>query len=144
MERRSPIADPFAILFVPTEEHREALLHRGPCGARPPMAQINSLLVGDKWVPIWVEVTYEYRPGFALVLAWEDKSVLEGLERLHHHATEFSLAEKCRWKWNLKAPSDWMVPDQVFEVVQVARLAEEMGLGTVVCLDAEGKEISDG
>jgi len=143
------MADPSAVLLVPTEKHRGALLQEGPCGARPPVVVWWTCTDHPLWRydPSWSYAERTPSGIFlkrALVLAWEDKSVLEGLERLHHHATEFSLAEKCRWKWNLKAPSDWMVPDQVFEVVQVARLAEEMGLGTVVCLDAEGKEISDG
>jgi len=142
------MADPSAVLLVPTEEHRWALLQEGPCGARPPVVVWWTFTNSHLWL---YDSTWSYAERapsgaflkHALVLAWEDESVLEGLERLHHHATEFTTATHCRWKWDLRTPSDWIRTNQVFEVVQVARLAEEMGLGTVVCLDEDGKEIPD-
>jgi len=126
------MSDPVAILLVPKPEYAEALLRCGPCGTRPPIARINSLLVDTEWVPIWVATRDNIPDGsglFSLVLAWKGENVPEGWDRL------IRIARK------IGSPLFNLFPAGT---LACARAYERAGFGTIVLLDADGRVISDG
>lgn len=76
-----------AVLLVPTEAHRGALIGDGPCGSRAPVA-LQSAIEPYPWMPTsrsrprpTTKWTNWYTHG-ALVLAWDGKPVPDGLARL--------------------------------------------------------------
>ena len=117
-----------AILLVPAEGDPHGLLKLGPCGARPPMAYQES------GTGIWRPYRGPLGEGHpenndALVLACDGEPVPEGLDRANRVWVG-------RWCGYLL---DWSV-DDVREYG--AALVIHLGGGTLVLLDAEGKEIS--
>ena len=117
-----------AILLVPAEGDPNGLLKEGPCGARPPFAV--------RWMSRSISLIPEWRAGpsgglrgsnpRALVLAWDGKTVREGCYRaadaLDHAPSAVPGAIEC-------ALEDGLILHSIAE------------LGTIVLLDADGKEI---
>lgn len=157
----------FRVLIIPAEG--VPLLAIGPCGAKPPMAWLTSPDVheaaedyatdtgccrwcGESWpcadagkveTPArWHSVTY---PGItgdilgeALVLAWEspDEFVHEGMDRAYRTAEAVCpkvLAEFIHD--GEEDTADW-------SAVQWGRFYEQLGLGTVVLLGADRREVT--
>jgi len=149
-----------AVLLVPTDDDPHGLLAQGPCGARPPNAErivhakgeVNSREGGtytgctgckELW-PCSKSGTTQWVKGNdlwlndrdALVLAWEGKPVVEGLTRATMALAEFvSNDEKMILVWHGATMDDVMH-------MRSACLAE--GLGTLVLLDVDGREVEGG
>lgn len=78
-----------AVLLVPTEAHREALIGDGPCGSRAPVAWYDEIAL-RRWIPGHLPSAFASeaalrgwtRPTEALVLAWDGEPVADGLARL--------------------------------------------------------------
>lgn len=124
-----------AILLIPTEGDPHGLLAEGPCGARPPRA-ISGHLCGYEEHRAWKSPEdYEYHSDCymcsgkaALVLAWGGNPVREGCYRVAH--------------------ANDVTPSAVPSVIKCALEGDPIlrsiaELGTIVLLDAEGKEIAD-
>ena len=111
-----------AILLVPAEGDPHGLLAEGPCGARPPMAWLRGRRDG-----IWRPAPWfpdEREPLWALVLAWDGQPVAEGMDRAtridpHYRGVAWASAR------NLGAEM------------------ERLDYGTLVLLDADGREVSN-
>jgi hypothetical protein len=128
-----------AILLIPTELYREALIGDGPCGSRAPQL----VLFGGKWrdhLPRGVCVLWDDPdstvplPVYALVLAWDGKPVADGLGRSLRaggaHETAAAIAAL-----NLAT---------IEGIIAWARALEDWGLGRIVLIDAAGKEEQEG
>jgi hypothetical protein len=120
-----------AVLLVPTDGDPHGLLEEGPCEARPPA--------------VWQDPRnthghhHEWHAGLmhsargdrrALVLAWENKLVSEGINRFCLRA--------------LDRPDDYNVHVWVTDLLcgdDDARV-DTYGLGTIVLLDADGNEVA--
>lgn len=124
-----------AILLIPTEGDPHGLLREGVCGARPPLA-ISGHLCGYEEHRNWKSPEdYEYHSDCymcsskaALVLAWDGKPVREGCYRA--------------------ADAIGYAPSAVPGAIECALDGDQMirsisELGTIVLLDADGKEITD-
>ena len=118
------------ILLIPEEGDPRGLLKLGPCDARPPMAFVwdgRYLRLPEddgRWqacCPSWP------KPGDALVLAWDGDAVVEGLDR----ASRTFYGGRSPWCGN------------GFNVILVHRAMWE-SLGTLVLIDAEGREVASG
>lgn len=151
-----------AVLLIPEEGDPHKLLKKGPCGARPPMAvrrtyprivhesnewgdsTYNGELCracGQPWpceTPGKVESEghVRWKPGNrhttvpdALVLAWDGEPVAEGLDRL---------SRAIRGHGWLMQREDFALAILPHRALSVAR-----DTGTLVLLDAEGREVSD-
>lgn len=111
-----------AVLLVPHPGDELGLLAEGPCGARPPVARKKP--GHSDWLP-----GHAVKPGWspgprgtltALVLAWDGKPVAEGLDRAGH----------------------WFPGISLGNVVADGQLCARQGLGTLILLDADGREIT--
>ena len=128
-----------AILIIPAEGDPHGLLKGGPCGSRPPMARAEvdgptGTRVG-RWVPYHGLLDLSMHPDSrALVLAWEGKPVAAGLFRLWYAADDIGGAELCSVLYHYD-------DDPRGLLVQVAQWGD---LGTIVLLDADGREVADG
>ena len=91
------------------------------CGARPPRAH----LWRDRWCG-GVGVVNEQR---ALVLAWEGRPVLEGLERAWRIGQSVP-------RFNLINPWYWSSSERLDSLGDGFQL-----LGTIILLDADGREV---
>jgi len=126
-----------AVLLIPEEGDPHGLLHEGPCGARPPRAWCCDWETddeGETWTtePRWLPArSFTSAARHALVLACDGKPVEVGC---------FYAAQGSRF----------LSPTRVRNIVQNAlhggyhwrrRNLEERG--TLVLLDAEGREVSD-
>jgi len=117
------------VLLIPEAGNPHGLLQEGPCGARPPMAspyEGKFEAHTSDWAPCWPGET-------ALVLAWDGEPVAEGLDRLGR-------AENVTREWVSKVVGfalGWWPDD-------VDALTDPDLPGTLVLLDAEGREVSDG
>jgi hypothetical protein len=78
----SPLSPIRAVLFVPSEAHREALLADGVCGARVPSAYWHRGGIEAIPEPGWRANPAHLPPGNALVLAFDGRVVREGRDRL--------------------------------------------------------------
>lgn len=108
-----------SILLIPTDE---ALLAERPCGARAPMAWKN---LDGVWLPGGYG-TITNQP-VALVLAWANEPVVEGMDRAVRSLGYSS-------KWN---------PDTVSALVRLLRRTVNFGsAGTLILLNHEGNEVS--
>lgn len=106
------------VLLVPEEGDPHELLREGPCGARPPMAYRFRK----------EDTTWRPDPGRwgqrALVLAWDGEPVVEGLDR-------FRRATGAMWPESYISERWW------------DRLSAGMaGWGTIILLDADGREVT--
>ncbi len=121
-----------AILLVPEKNDPHGLLKEGPCGARPPMAArwLDSegrrewFHCGSADVP-HSPLCRMYDPGEALVLALDGEPVREGCYRA--------------------ADASGYAPSAVPGAIECALDGDQMirsiaKLGTIVLLDADGKE----
>jgi hypothetical protein len=106
-----------AVLLVPSQDHREALIGDGPCGSRAPVAWFTAT---HRW-RAGVADRYAGTEGQALVLAWDGKPVADGLARL---ARFFPIVSRAS-----------IFPETMASVIALARRAEAP-LGRVVLLDA--------
>lgn len=134
-----------AVLLIPEEGDPRGLLEGGPCGAQPPIAQEYADGLRSWWqsgdddrhAEHWRSRTtprsWAYRTGRrALVLAWDGGPVAEGLDRLGR-------AENVTREWVSKVVGfalGWWPDD-------VDALTDPDLPGTLVFLDAEGREVSD-
>ncbi|NDC89396.1 MAG: hypothetical protein EB075_11450 [Bacteroidetes bacterium] len=114
----------YAVLLVPAEGDPHGLLREGMCGARPPLAWMN----GPRWVFGWASERAHVR---ALVLAWGGKPVPEGIQRSVH------AAKSRAWVEHLVGCALGRLTDDV-DVLSDPDLP-----GTLILLDAEGREVSD-
>jgi len=114
-----------AVLLVPEEGDPYGLLREGPCGARPPIAVDFGSPVG------WLGGIH--KPGGflrvlrrALVLAWDGEVVPEGMDRMVRALGWPAFAQcgspEIMW-WTWRPFIDH--------------------LGTIVLLDADGREVTD-
>ena len=121
------------ILLVPAEGDPHGLLAEGPCGARPPMA-ISGHLCGYEehrnWKP---PEDYEYHSDCymcsskaALVLAWDGAVVIEAQPYIERAGIDYALL----------APF-------VTYALKGMDIGQGLWPGTLVLLDAEGREVSD-
>ncbi len=119
-----------AVLLVPAEGDPHGLLREGPCEARPPRAEgfLRCKRHGGGWVRANLDTDRgvakcercRYAP--ALVLAWEDEVVVEGCFRLD--------------------PDGWLGLTLNLRMVLTGRSTMQCNRGTLVLLDAEGREVS--
>lgn len=136
-----------AVLLVPHEGDPHGLLKEGPFGARPPMV----VRVRGRWINPWVRPSDADRTILtewaideialptALVLAWDGKPV------------------PVLWDWSydgvrvmfncvvrvLEAALGWSAYEDDFDSDDVGVLTDHRLPGTLVLLDAEGREVSD-
>ena len=122
-----------SVLFVP--EEGSDLLAEGLCGARPP-ALSEWARVSDTDLQPLPETCWSKGPPYglwmatgrrALVLAWEGEVAVDGCDRL---ARMLRFAH--RYSWSSISVAKW-----------VAEKAQEKGLGTLISLDADRREIED-
>jgi hypothetical protein len=129
-----------ALLLVPDPGFPEGLLREGPCGAKPPVLARAEGLALKEWVDTgWGPDFTDLGPGFrnlqrALVLVWEGEPVPEGMHRLADCLT--SLLEK-----NPNMTPFTFLTQGMSGPMVLGKCAEQAGLGTLVLLDEEGKEI---
>jgi hypothetical protein len=118
-----------AVLLVPAKDDSHGLLREGPCGARPPVMYRHES-------GIWEEPILFSGQCFAigLVLAWDGKPVLEGLDRL------------VRVGKDRQIPAPYSAPVTVEWVKCMALAWGGVGSewGRAVFLDADGQEVSCG
>jgi hypothetical protein len=109
-----------AILLIPGPGH-EALLADGPCGARPPTVWEHR--------GTWGRVRLRGKPKrLALVLAWEGDAVPEGMDR----------ANRARGR----SPETTNHYPVIFGSARaLGTNCEASGIGTIVLLDSEGREV---
>jgi len=125
--------DVAAVLLVPGEGDPHGLLAEGPCGAAPPHAFRSYVKEDGGWE--WIPGPTAFLPEEgALVLAWDGKVVPLGMDRLCRVGTACVPPENRKF-W-LSLSYTWK------QALNYARLAETMGLGTIVLLDAEGREVT--
>jgi len=114
-----------AVLLIPEDGDPHNLLKEGPCGARPPMAspyEGKFEAHTSDWAPCWPGET-------ALVLAWDGEPVAEGLDRLSRAIRGHG------WLMQME--------DSAPAKVATWALSVARGTGTLVLLDADGREVSD-
>jgi len=130
-----------AVLLVPTDGDPLGLLAEGPCGARPPIASIWRSSQGNTWIAggwqRYSEAALKQlrvsprEPDFALVLAWDRKPVAAGLDRLERAAwAALGHAEPTMLGWS-DATLPWLREN-----------LPPRGVGALVLLDAEGREVT--
>lgn len=134
-----------AVLLMPPAGDPHELLQEGPCGARPPKAwrcdERYHRLKTDHGR--WFSMSEAHLPalesgGDALVLAWGGCGpVAEGMDRAAR-CWEAVTEESGR---GLEAYGLWWC--RLVDAVNLAHECQYHGLGTVVLLDAEGREVSD-
>ncbi len=133
-----------AILLVPAEGDPHGLLSEGPCGARPPLAYWYK----RAWAPCTARAAHSHDKRRALVLAWDGKPVREGCDRADWLDVWKSAQDDYGIYANAYPDRDtWATvyalmdhPDDTHVTVDdLRRLCAE--LGTIVLLDADGKEI---
>jgi hypothetical protein len=112
-----------AVLLAPKEG--SDLLAEGPCGAKPPMAHFYQ----EAWKP----GLHPWSIPHALVLAWEGEVVTEGMDRLY----------RCLGA-NPEARTVWPSPHTILQAYNAYRGSQPHPWGgTLICIDAEGKEVTD-
>lgn len=128
-----------AILLKPPEGDPHGLLKEGPCGVRPPMAYWYK----GAWAPCTARAAHSHDKRRALVLAWDGKPVREGCDRA-------DWADICSLQLHSPDRDTWATvyalmdhpEDTHVTVDDLRRLCSE--LGTIILLDAEGREVGDG
>ena len=128
------------LLMVPSKDLR-GLLDEGPCGFRPP----TSFKDGD-WHPNDTDPPYNADTygveAFALVLAWNGKPVWQGAVWTEGVLTALNCDETPAWRLLVKRVADVLHPGPTR--LSMKRLRWLIGdFGTLVLLDAEGREVSD-
>ena len=106
-----------AVLLVPEPNDPHGLLAEGPCGARPPIAYIPNR--GWKWRE--GPCPEEFPTGRALVLRWGGEPVPEGMDRAARRHPKYTGAA-----WASSRA--------------LGREMKRLGYGTLILLDAEGRE----
>ena len=112
------------ILLIPTEGDPHGLLAEGPCGARPPMAWLRGRRDG-----IWRPAPWfpdEREPLWALVLAWDGEPGDEVQPYIERAGIDYALL----------APF-------VTYALKGMDIGQGPWPGTLVLLDAEGREVKD-
>ncbi len=143
-----------AILLIPTEGDPHGLLREGPCGARPPVVQrvehrhqstedVRGCIECDgAWpcafagelagAPYWSHHGSGW-PTRALVLAWDGEPVAEGCLRVGWRDSIFTF-------WRSVSES---IEGGATALAWLRQRCIDHDLGTLVLLDAEGREIKD-
>ena len=125
-----------SVLLVPKDER---LLMPGPCWSQPPIAWRHT--GGPRWFPShaeamewWLEhMDTNVRPDLlALALKWEGQPVPIGIDRAHRLLNEQPI-ETGHHVLELGAFDD--------SAEGLAYTLDEFGLGRIVLLDAEGREL---
>ena len=135
-----------AVLLIPAEGDPRGLLEKGPCGARPPIACWD----GERWKS-WTDNGWWWPvvPGRrALVLAWGGEPVWQG-------AVWTEVAAQDDWpvatSWRLLVKTlrvcvfnstPWLRGGPTQRSMKMPR-GIVGDLGTLVLLDAEGREVND-
>jgi len=122
-----------AVLLVPEEGDLHGLLREGPCGARPPMVWEYQMGQERRWImPRYADEWEAYATGRrALVLARDGEVVTEGVDAA------------------LRAHSRCCIPGEADSDIRrvlkgLPAKAWLLRLGTIVLLDADGREVTDG
>lgn len=116
-----------AILLVPHPSHRDALLSGGPCGSRVPRVR---LLGGECSPPVWTDGPSDGRrwpviDGPALVLAWEGRPAVEGVDRAIRVLNDVD--EEC----GIRVVEGYSLP----WTRTIAERCQNAGLGRIVTLE---------
>ena len=122
-----------AVLLVPEPGDPHGLLKEGPCGARPPTVEVHESRCEcptHRWAGSFrrcsvCHIASGQRIGRALVLAWDGKPVAEGLFRL-------------AMQWDARGITPW--PETPQGIANMLDTRSDLALGTLVLLDAEGRE----
>lgn len=135
-------ADIVAVLVVPSDGDPGGLLREGPCLARAPFVQRPGPTA--HWLPT---LTFYASAEKALVLWWDGRFVPEGWLRL----------QLCTMLVNLNDPEEVQrraqLPERLWqthwptqaEALQLVEEGQRVGVvARVVCLDSEGREVTDG
>lgn len=138
-----------AVLLRVAEADPHGLLADGPCGARPPVVyRSRGCGVGhpDTWQPHdeFVRRGECYMcecPEEALVLAWGGESVWQGAVWTEGVVAALDCDETPSWRLLVNRVSRALVERRPAAVNMLRRLVGD--LGTLVLLDAEGREVSD-
>lgn len=117
-----------AVLLVPAEGDPHGLLREGPCGARPPMVwTLRCERCGDIWVP---------RGGPSSKAAFQ-------AHRHHWERTGLNARTACRWQGPTALVLAWGGQPVPEGMDRLAR-CPAMKVGTILLLDADGREVSGG
>ena len=132
-----------AVLLIPAAGDPHGLLREGPCGARPPM--VYEGWEGDPLRSWWTtasataNASARFYPSRAhrraLVLAWDGEPVAEGLGRLRRAGKGWPWAEP---HWHVKRTLGGVHG----AVSRLRSLVAANDAGTIVLLDADGREVS--
>ena len=128
-----------AVLLIPAEGDPHGLLSPGVGGSRPPMAfkwdtRYHRLKEDDgRWAACGSE--WPNKPGDALVLAWDGKVVPAGVFAAWWQ-TDDSGAHDMTEAMDMR-------PDWLGNEVCGRWLRDGKPIGTIVLLDADGKEVAD-
>lgn len=134
-----------AVLLVPAEGDPLGLLAEGPCGARPPVAHrygLPRLMLAPDARVRWLGAHERIRgvpAERALVLAWDGKPVVEGIDRLARLTPSTLAAEE--WPDGYARAPAWLTHSgSLPHIVKfLPRLLEANGIGaTLVLLDPTG------
>lgn len=138
-----------AVLLVPFEGDPHGLLAEGPCDARPPVVyRSRGCGVGhpDTWQPHdeFVRRGECYMcecPEEALVLAWDGEPVWQGAVWAECVLAALDCDETPSWRLLVNRVARVLRPGGTRLSKMLRRLVGD--LGTLVLLDAEGREVSD-
>lgn len=117
------------LLFIPAPEHREALLREGVAGVRPPVASKGcytgpGLFDKDAWEPAPYRSDIHDQQNQALILVWDGKAVVEGVDRLIRALPNRGARDG--------RPGLALGYSAFADVILVSRHAKAAGLGTLV------------
>ena len=129
-----------AVLLVPHEDGTYGLLEEGPCGARPPMAYQET---GTRiWRPFCGALGENHpESNDALVFAWNGEPVWQGAVWVEGVLAALDCDETPSWRLLVNRVSRALVERRPAAVNMLRRLVGD--LGTLLLLDAEGREVSD-
>ena len=129
-----------AVLLVPEKGDRHGLLREGPCGARPPMATPNPMCPGHWQAHAWPGPCCVSGAPHALVLAWDGEPVAEGLFALRKVGLEnISTIPAIDWP-----DGTVRLPAWVYSFDHLVKWCGRFDRwGTLVLLDAEGREVDE-
>lgn len=112
-----------AVLLIPAKGDPHGLLKEGPCGARPPMATWHTQRKTTACIP---ESGVHSQTVRCLVLAWDGEPVAEAQPYIERAGIDYALL----------APF-------VAYALKGMDIGQGPWPGTLVLLDAEGREVSD-
>lgn len=151
------------ILLIPNDEYREALLRKGPLGARPPsyiapFEPFADRTEGPYSDSVWrcpaclavVGAGYTKKQAIeriihgwwcdyrSLPLAWKGKPIPEGMDRL---GRVMDTVEGHATHW---LTVEWGATIEGTNIELAVSIAEAVGFGTIILIDKDGREITGG